>query len=226
MFIGHYGVALAAKKLEPKLSLGWLFAASQFVDILWTVFVFAGIEHVEIEPGLMEASPMNFVSYPYTHSLLMSVVWGVLVYALVYALPIFKALRGTKAALIMGAVTLSHWFLDLPVHRPDMPLAFGDSTKVGFGLWNNMAATIALEVLLLLGGLWIYRHATKPDGKRGRYGISILCAVLIAVFTMTTVSQQPPPSGKAMAVTGFFMYLIICGFAAWLDTRRVAVKTE
>ncbi len=153
MFIGHYGVALAAKKIEPKLSLGWLFAASQFVDILWTMFVFAGIEHVEIEPGLMEASPMNFVSYPYTHSLLMSVVWGVLVYALVYALPIFKALRGTKAALIMGAVTLSHWFLDLPVHRPDMPLAFGDSTKVGFGLWNNMAATIALEVLLLLGGL-------------------------------------------------------------------------
>ncbi len=223
MFIGHYGVALAAKKIEPKISLGWLFAASQVVDILWTAFVMAGLEQVEIHPGYTEASPLNFISYPYSHSLLMSVVWGLLVYVLVMWLPMFKSLRGTKAALIMGAVTLSHWFLDLLVHRPDLPLSLGDSHKVGFGLWNSMAATVALEASLLLGGLWIYLRATKPDGKRGRFGIFVLCVVLLLVFTLTTVSQQPPPSGQTMAVTGFFMYLVICGIAGWLDKRRVAI---
>lgn len=226
LFIGHYGVALAAKKLEPKISLGWLFAASQFVDILWTLFVLAGIEQVEIHAGHMEATPLNFVSYPYSHSLLMAVVWGALVYALVYALPIFKSLRGTKAALIMGAVTVSHWFLDLPVHAPDLPLALGDSPKVGFGLWNSMAATIALESLLLLGGLWIYARTTKADGKRGRYGIYLLCGMLLSVFVMTTMSQEPPPSPTVLAGSGFFMYIVICSLAGWLDKRRVALKTN
>ena len=168
MFIGHYGVALAAKKVEPRLSLWWLFLATQFVDILWTSFVLTGVERVLIEPGHTAASPLNFISYPYSHSLLMAVVWGAVVYGLARVLPNFKSL-GSKAALVLGAVTVSHWFADVPVHIADLPLAFGASPMVGLGLWNSKIATVAAEGILFLGGLWIYLRATKPDGKRGKF---------------------------------------------------------
>jgi hypothetical protein len=222
MFIGHYGVALAAKKVEPKLSLWWLFLATQFVDILWTSFVLTGVEKVAIEPGHTAASPLNFISYPYSHSLLMAVVWGVLVYGLARILPIFKSL-GAKAALVLGAVTVSHWFVDVPVHIADLPLAFGESPMVGLGLWNNRIATVAAEGLLLLGGLWIYLSATKPDGKRGKFGMIVYCLLLLGVFTMTTFSGDAPPSTTVLAGSGLVMYFVFAGIAGWLDKRRVVV---
>ncbi len=33
MFIGHYAVALAAKKVAPQVSLGTVFLSTQFVDL-------------------------------------------------------------------------------------------------------------------------------------------------------------------------------------------------
>ena len=128
MFIGHYGVALAAKKFEPKLSLGWTFAAAQVVDILWTIFVLTGLEQVEIHPGHTAASPLNFVSYPYSHSLLMAVVWSAAVYG------IARLAWSARAALILGAVALSHWFLDVPVHLPDLPLHHFRCGAYGFAV--------------------------------------------------------------------------------------------
>lgn len=216
MFIGHYGVALAAKKIEPKLSLGWLFVASQIVDILWTVFVLAGIERVEIEPGHTAASPLNFVSYPYTHSLLMAVVWSAVVYG------IARLVWNARAALILGAVALSHWFLDVPVHLPDLPLVFGDSPMVGLGLWNSKIGTVVLEGALLLGGLWVYLHVTKPGGKLGKWGMLVFCLFLLGTFAMTTFSGEAPPSITVLAGSGLVMYFVFSAVAGWLDKRRVA----
>ncbi len=215
MFIGHYGVALAAKKIEPKLSLGWLFVASQVVDILWTLFVLAGIEKVEIHPGHTAASPLNFVSYPYTHSLLMAVVWSAVVYG------IARFVWNARAALILGAVALSHWFLDVPVHIPDLPLAFGDSPMVGLGLWNSKIGTVALECAFLLGGLWIYMKATKPNGNLGKWGMLVFCLFLLGTFAMTTFSGEAPPSTTALAGMGLMMYVVFSLVAAWLDRKRV-----
>lgn len=217
MFIGHYGVALAAKKFEPKLSLGWLFVASQVVDILWTSFVLAGIEQVEIHPGHTAASPLNFVSYPYSHSLLMAVVWSALVYGMA------RIIWNARAGLILGMVALSHWFLDVPVHIPDLPLAFGDSPMVGLGLWNSKVGTVALEGALLLGGLWIYMKTTKPSGKLGTWGMPIFCLFLLGTFAMTTFSGEAPPSITALAGMGLVMYVVFSLIAMWLDRKRVAV---
>ena len=77
MFLGHYAVALAAKRAAPQTNLGVLIAAAQFIDLLWPVFLLIGVEHVRIAPGNTAFTPLAFDDYPISHSLAMSCVWGV-----------------------------------------------------------------------------------------------------------------------------------------------------
>ncbi len=178
------------------------------------MFVLAGIEKVEIHPGHTAASPLNFVSYPYTHSLLMAVVWSAVVYG------IARFVWNARAALVLGLVALSHWFIDVPVHIPDLPLAFGDSMKVGFGLWNSKIATVALEASLLLGGMWIYLRSSKPLGGVGKWGMPVFCLFLLGTFAMTTFSGEAPPNTTALAGMGLMMYVVFSLVALWLDKKR------
>src|SRR5579862_972440 len=120
MFLGHFGVALAAKKAAPKASLGTLFLAAQLADLLWPVFLMLGWEQVRIEPGNTRITPLDFVAYPWSHSLVMQIVWAVLL-AFVY----FATRRDARTAVIVGACVPTHWLLDWITHRPDMPLVPG-----------------------------------------------------------------------------------------------------
>ena len=103
MFIGHFAVAFAAKRLSPTTSLGTLFAASQLVDLLWPLLLLLGVEHVRVVPGITTVTPLDFYDYPITHSLVGSVVWSVLFAGLV-----FWRGRNTHAAIVVGCVTMSH----------------------------------------------------------------------------------------------------------------------
>src|SRR5690242_17099108 len=172
MFIGHFGVALAAKKVAPRTSLGSLFLATQFADLLWPILLLFGIEHVRIAPGITAVSPFDFYDYPISHSLVTLSAWALLV-GLGY-LAITKYARG---AWIMGAGVLSHWFLDFLMHRPDLPLWPGGA-KLGLGLWNSWTASIGLEVLLFGLGLWVYVRITSPRDAIGRYAFWSLMALL------------------------------------------------
>lgn len=148
MFLGHFAVAFAAKPAAPSVSLGTLFFACQWVDLMWPLFLLAGLERVEIKPGITAFTPLDFVYYPWTHSLVMGVSWAA-AFGLLYL-----SIRGSgKAALIVAAVLLSHWFLDLVAHRPDLPLAPGSETRWGFGLWNSIPATLLVEVGAAFGPL-------------------------------------------------------------------------
>ena len=133
MFIGHFGVALAAKRVAPKTSLGTLILAAQFLDFLWAFFLLRGIEHVRIAPGFTRVSPLDFTDYPISHSLLMATVWALLFGGTYYALR-----RNARSALVLGAALLSHWVLDFIVHRPDLQLYPGSKVHVGLGLWNSV----------------------------------------------------------------------------------------
>ncbi|MBT8386654.1 MAG: hypothetical protein KJO12_04520, partial [Ignavibacteria bacterium] len=78
MFIGHFGVGLAAKKVATKTSLGNLFFASQFIDLLWPLFLIFGIEQVRIDPGHTAFTPFDFVLYPYSHSFIAVLLWALI----------------------------------------------------------------------------------------------------------------------------------------------------
>ncbi|HEX6361785.1 MAG TPA: hypothetical protein VFZ93_02430, partial [Albitalea sp.] len=128
MFIGHFGVGFAAKRVAPAVSLGTLFLAAQFIDLLWPTLLLAGVERVEIRPGANP--PLAFVHYPVSHSLVAVLGWAALIGGLHFGLR-----RRLRAALVVGAAVLSHWVLDLLVHEPDLPLAPG-AARVGLGLWH------------------------------------------------------------------------------------------
>jgi hypothetical protein len=214
MFIGHFAVGFGAKRLVPRVSLGTLFLASQFLDLLWPILILAGIEHVRIEPGITAMTPLDFYDYPISHSLLMVIVWGCLIGGLHY-----WRKREMRAALILGGAVLSHWVLDFLVHGPDLPLAPGWTVRVGLGLWNLPAAELLFEGLLYLGGIIIYLRATKALDRTGRIALGVLAFALAAIFIMN-IFGPPPPSATAIGYSGLGLWLFVA-WAYWVDRHRI-----
>ena len=213
MFIGHFGVGLGAKKAAPGISLGTLFLASQFLDLLWPTLLLFGWEHVKIQPGITDLVPLNFTDYPYSHSLLFAILWGIVIGG-IYLL-VKKNFRG---AIILALCVLSHWVLDLPVHRPDLPLFPGSAKFVGFGLWNHAAVAILLEGAVFLTGLGLYLNATVARNNAGRYGFWGLILFLAAIHLLNLFGP-PPASVKAIAWAGELQWLFVL-WAYWVDRNR------
>jgi membrane-bound metal-dependent hydrolase YbcI (DUF457 family) len=220
LFIGHFAVAFAAKKIAPTVSLGTLFLAAQLADLVWPVLLLLGIEKVEVRPGATAFTPLDFVHYPYSHSLLALLVWSV-AYAAAYA---FARRARMGVALTLAAVVLSHWVLDFVTHAPDMPLAFGDSPRVGLGLWNSVGATIVIEGLLFIWGLTLYVKTTQPIDKIGQRALWSLVAFLIVIY-FAAIFGPPAPSATAVAWTALSMWLIVA-WGYWIDAHRRALSAN
>jgi membrane-bound metal-dependent hydrolase YbcI (DUF457 family) len=217
MFLGHFGVAFAARRAAPEVSLGTLFAAAQAADLLWPNLVLAGIERVEIEPGATVVTPLDFVYYPWSHSLLAMSVLGLL------AAGLWRLLREGRyeSALVVLATILSHWFLDLVVHRPDLPLAPGEGPLLGLGLWNSLPATLAVEGGLLAVGLALYLRSSRARDRVGSFGLGALVAFLVLVY-LASVFGPPPPSSDAVAWVAQSMWLLVV-WGWWVDRHRESV---
>ncbi len=213
MFLGHYAVALGSKRAAPRTSLGTLVLAAQLADEVWPVLLLLGIERVRIEPGLMAASPLDFVHYPFTHSLLFAVLWGLLL-GLVY----LGIRRDRRGALVVGSVVVSHWFLDVIVHRPDLPLWPGSGMRVGLGLWNSMAATLVLEGGFFALGVWLYARTTRAVDGVGRWGFVAMVAFL-AVAYLAAGLGPPPPDVRTLAVSGLALWIFV-PWSYWVDRHR------
>jgi LexA-binding, inner membrane-associated putative hydrolase len=212
MFLGHFGAALAAKRVAPATSLAMLFVAAQLVDLLWPVLVLAGVERVRVEPGNTAFTPLAFEHYPWSHSLLMVLAWAAAL-GVAYA----ARTRDRRGAAVVAALVVSHWLLDVLTHRPDLPLAPG-APAVGLGLWNSVPATIAVEGALFAAGAWLYARQTRPSGRRGTIALGSLVAVLVLVY-VASVLGPPPPSAEAVASAGLLMWLFVA-WAAWVDRAR------
>ncbi len=219
MFIGHFGVAFGAKAAQPRVSLGSFFLAAQFVDLLWPTFLLLGIEKVAIKPGITEVGPLEFVSYPISHSLLMGIVWGIMV-GFIYWL----VRRNRPGAIVMGLIVLSHWILDLVVHVPDLPLYPGGSTRVGLGLWNSLIGTQVAEGVIFTAGLVLYLRSTTAKNKKGIYGLWTLVGFLLLVHISSLLSP-PPTSTTAIAWMAQLQWIVV-GWAYWVDRNRIALLPE
>jgi hypothetical protein len=216
MFLGHFGVAFAAKSAAPAISLGMLFVAAQFADLLWPILVLAGVERVEIHPGITAVTPLDFIHYPYSHSLVALVAWGV---ALGFGYRIVRD-GGWRAFWVIAALVVSHWVLDVLVHRPDMPLSLGESTKVGLGIWNSVALSVALELAMFGGCVAIYARITRAVDRVGTWAFAGLTAFFLVIYA-GAVFGPPPPSVQAVAWSGIGMWILVA-WAYWVDKHRVA----
>ncbi|MHB8931129.1 MAG: metal-dependent hydrolase [Melioribacteraceae bacterium] len=213
MFIGHFGTGLAAKKLDSKISLGTLFLAAQFIDLLWPIFLLLGIEKVIIEPGNTSFTPLNFISYPYSHSLSGVLIWSLLFGSIYY---IYR--KNINSALLLAALVMSHWILDLITHRPDLLIIPSSDIKVGLGLWNSVIFTMLIEGSIFGVGAYLYISCTKAENKKGKIGLWSLLVFLVVIYLMN-IFGSPPPSEKAIAVVGLFQWLLV-GWAYWIDKNR------
>ena len=215
MFVGHAAVALAARPLVPRRSLGLLFAAVFWLDLVWPVLLLLGVESVRIEPGATAFTPLDFVHYPWTHSLLATAVWSGL-FSLVATR---SKLVPVRDAVLLALLVSSHWLLDFVTHRPDLPLAPGGEARFGLGLWNSVPATFVVEGALFAAGIWVYARTTRARDRIGSLGFWGLIAFLTAVWIAGPFSP-PPPSAAAIGVVGLATWLI--PLWAWSVDRRRA----
>ena len=218
MFIGHYALALAAKRAAPRTSLGTLFAATSLADLLWPVFLLLGWEQAHVVPGPNPFLTLWLDSIPISHSLITLIGWGAL-FALFYRMRTGEG----RAALVVALLVVSHWVLDFVTHRPDMPLYPGGTPLgLGLGLWNSVAGTIVVEGVMFVAGLWLYATATRARDRIGRYGFWALIALLVLSYVGSLFSP-PPPTQVALAIGGIIFGWLFVGWAGWQDNHRETV---
>lgn len=217
MFLGHYAAALAAKKVTPYTSLGTLLLAGELADLVWPSLLLRGTEVVRIVPENPPLLRLEFVRYPWSHSLLMLAAWAGLL-AVLYLF--FR--RYPRGALVVAALVVSHWVLDFISHRPDMPLVPWGGPHVGLGLWYSQAATLAVEGTSLAIGTWLYAQHTEPVDRIGRYAFAGFIIVIAAVYLASLVGPPPPDTNVlAWSAQGLWLFVI---WAYWLDRHRVAAR--
>jgi hypothetical protein len=213
MLIGHYSAAFAAKRIEPRLPLWALLLAAQFVDIVWAVFILTGIEKANLDPGLA-SNPLVLYFMPYTHSLLATFVWGFAAFIVGFVW-IKGRFRRLATGIVLSAVVMSHWFLDLLVHRPDLPL-WDDSVKVGLGLWDQPFLALLLEIALVLGSLvWLMR-STVHNGSRIHQRVLILSGLLL-LLQLGSFFGATPHLINAVALSGLAVYFLTALLGRWAE---------
>ena len=213
MFIGHFGLAFAAKRAAPRTSLGVTFVAAQLADLFWPIFLLLGVEKVRI----VHASPnpfltLDFVSYPWSHSLGIELAAGLTLGALY-----FLVTRYTAGAIVVGLLVPSHWLLDLLVHVQDLTLYPGGLARFGLALWRNPIATVVLELIVYFGGVYVYAGTTRATDRVGRYGLWSLVIFLLLLYAASF--GPPPPSVKALAWTALIGWPLTA-WPWWVDRHR------
>jgi membrane-bound metal-dependent hydrolase YbcI (DUF457 family) len=211
MLIGHYAVSMAARAAEPRTPLWVYVAAAQWLDIVWCVLVMLGIETYRPAPEL-PGSTLDFTSYPYTHSLVAAVLWGLS--ASLLTVSVVRSSR--REAIAVGVVVFSHWVLDLLVHRPDLPLWPGGA-KVGLGLWNTPGLERGLEIALVAAGAAWWALVRRREG-RSAWPPMLFAATLISLF-LAAGSGGDASDPVAVGLTGLGFYMAVVG-AAWLLDRQ------
>jgi LexA-binding, inner membrane-associated putative hydrolase len=213
VFLGHFGVGLAAKGIDKRPSLGTMFLAAQWLDLLWPVLLLAGVERFSIVPGNTVLTPLRFDYYPWSHSMVMAIAWGVL-FGVVY----LSLTKNGRGALLMGVLVFSHWVLDWLTHTSDLQITPFSETRVGLGLWNYKWPEIILELTIFIVGALFYLRQTRPKNKTGRFVIWALLIFLLVIHLMNTFGP-PPNDVNAVAWVGLSQWLLVA-WGYWGDSNR------
>lgn len=213
MFIGHFAVGFAGKRVAPRTNIALLLAAALFLDVLWPIFVLLGWEQVRIDPGNTRYTPLDFVSYPWSHSLVMSMLWATLL-----AAAYFLATRYRQGALMIWIAVVSHWILDWITHAQDMPI-FPGGPRFGLTLWNSIAGTMIVELLMFAVGVGLYVQVTRARDRIGRFALLAYIVLLLIAYVGDRFSD-PPSSVGEVAWLGVIASAVLIPWAWWFERHR------
>jgi membrane-bound metal-dependent hydrolase YbcI (DUF457 family) len=219
MFIGHFAVGFAGKRFAPRTNMALLIAAPLLADLLWPFFLLLGWERVRIDPGNTRFTPLDLAWFPWSHSLLMTLVWAT-VFALIY----YGFARYRAGACVIWIGVVSHWILDWITHRPDMPLYPGGA-RYGLALWNSVPGTMIVELSMFAVGLWLYARTTRPKDRIGRYAFLTFVALLLISYISDRFGA-PPSSWRDIAWSGVIAEVILLPWAWWFDHHRIRRAIE
>jgi hypothetical protein len=212
MFVGHYGVSLAAKPIGRHVPLWVWFIAVQWLDVVWSVLVLVDIEKLRIVPGFTQANALDLYYMPYTHGLPGSIALSLILGGIV---AYFTAGARARTLLLVAAASFSHWVLDLIVHTPDLPL-YDNTAKVGLGLWRMVVVSFPLELIVLLLGAWLYVRTGCLSNAKSRYVFWGFMVLLVALQVYANFGP-PPASPHVMAVIALTFYAVLAVLAACIE---------
>lgn len=226
MFVGHYAVSFALRATHKKASLGVLFLGVQFVDLLFFALSFFGIEKFTIIENYTESTHFKLDFMPYSHSLVATMLWSLVAFIILNILQSKENQTNEHFFLLIAIAIFSHWFLDLLVHTPDLPLFLDNTYLVGFGLWNNAALTYVVEAILLILGLCFYLKSTYQPRTQvtfiSRYGMLIFVVLLLAINVINIFGPlSVEDTNTSTAISAMVAYCLFSIVAFWLDKKRV-----
>lgn len=221
MFIGHCGLAFAAKRVAPTLSLGTLLVAALFADLLWPLLVLARLESFQIRIGGTAVMPLEFLNHPYSHSLLALSFWGVILAGL---RAVFVR-SGPLPLLALGLLVVSHWFLDVIAHAPDMPVSPLSESGIGLGLWSSIPGTLVVEGGLLAAGVAVYAMTTWSINVRGMVGLWVLVGALAAAY-LGIIFGPVPQSHATVLWAALSLWLFVAGAHVVDANRTVSLRRD
>jgi uncharacterized membrane protein HdeD (DUF308 family) len=108
-------------------------------------------------------------------------------------------------------------------HGPDMPLYPG-GPEYGLGLWNSVAATMMVETVMFVAGVWMYLQATRARDRIGRWALLSLIAFL-AIAYMANANSNPPPSVTAIVIGAIVGATVLTAWSWWADRHRDVILT-
>jgi hypothetical protein len=196
------------------VKLWHLFVATQFVDVLWAIFVLAGVEHARVVPGFTASNDLDLWDMPYSHSVAATAFWALFTFV-VWAL-VSKAPSRTGDAAVLAVAVASHFAADFIVHAGDLPVFAAQGPKLGLGLWHHRELALLVEVTLFAAASlwWWLPRAAHPSSRPVGAMLASLTAVAAASFYIPT-----PPSPAAMAILGLGTYAACAAMASWAERK-------
>ena len=214
MFVGHFAVGMVAKRAAPAISLGTLVLAAMLADLLWCIFLIAGVEQVEFRQGMGAANYYHASNIAFSHSLVMDALWGALL-----ATAWFLRRRSPRGAWILFAAVVSHWVLDWIAHPPDLQFAPGAHRAFGLGLWRSIPATIVIEGGFWMAALILYARAFPPRGRTGVFAFWIV-AILLTLAWYGNIAGPPPRDPHGAPYASLIFFSLAVAWAYWLNRLR------
>jgi membrane-bound metal-dependent hydrolase YbcI (DUF457 family) len=210
MFIGHYAVSFAAKRLAPEISMGILVFAANFPDIIWSIAIILGIENAHIASDSSVFTPVGLNYYAISHSFVVSIVLSVL-FANLY----WWKKKDVTGALVIGGAGFSHWLLDFVTAPSTLPLFPGSSMNLGLGLLSSMTSRLLVEELLLVIGVLLYLSITKLKKKIKLYGFATFVLLISATYIVSNMKQIE--FGERLLGEFVVFTLVLPVWAQWFD---------